>query len=94
MKLLLKVRKLASFPSVSPVRFGNAGYTAPAAAGNKRDLSRYTEGTRVRHTRFGDGVIVAVRGTGNNLIVTVRFEKAGNKDLAAALAPMEIIDGE
>jgi hypothetical protein len=45
----------------------------------------------VRHARFGDGVIVATRGEGSNLIVTVKFAVAGNKDLAAALAPLEII---
>ena len=45
----------------------------------------------MRHPRFGDGVITGVRGAGGNLIVTVRFEKAGNKDLAAALAPLEVL---
>ena len=39
----------------------------------------------------GEGEIVAVRGAESNLIITVRFATAGNKDLAAALAPLEII---
>ena len=94
-----------SVPSAKkePVRFGNVGArpapsgSAVGAAGGQRggktgaDLSRFQEGARVRHPRFGDGVITGVRGAGGNLIVTVRFEKAGNKDLAAALAPLEVL---
>lgn len=63
----------------------------PPAPTPKKDVSGFAVGTKVRHTRFGDGEIVAVRGQGGNLIITVRFDKAGNKDLAAALAPLEIL---
>ncbi len=72
----------------TPVKFGNVGAKAgPAPVSD----SKFTAGMRVRHPRFGDGVITAMRGAGSNLIVTVNFEKAGNKDLAAALAPLEIL---
>ena len=71
----------------SPVR---AAFS-PKPVQEKKDVSGFTVGTRVRHTRFGDGEVTAVRGQGSNLIITVRFEKAGNKDLAAALAPLEIL---
>lgn len=74
----------------APVRFGNVGIKQSAAA--DKDTSGLCEGVRVRHARFGEGVIVATRGAGNTRIVTVRFEKAGNKDLAAALAPLEILE--
>ena len=79
------------------MRFGNVGGGTPAGAGAAgtakagADLSRFQVGARVRHSRFGEGVITGVRGAGGNLIVTVRFEKAGNKDLAAALAPLEVL---
>ena len=46
---------------------------------------------KVKHPRFGTGVITALRGNEANLIVTVKFDVAGNKDLAAALAPLEIL---
>lgn len=67
--------------------------SAPAfgAPKEKKDVSGFTVGTKVRHTRFGDGEILSTRGQESNLIITVHFEKAGNKDLAAALAPLEII---
>ncbi len=63
----------------------------PAAPAEKKDVTGFTVGARVRHTRFGDGEVVATRGQGGNLIITVKFEKAGNKDLAAALAPLELL---
>ena len=72
-------------------RFGNAGVSAPQQP--RKDTSGFAVGVRVRHARFGDGVVTAMRGTGGNVIVTVNFEKAGNKDLAAALAPLQIIQG-
>ena len=84
-----------------PVRFGNVGVrpspsgtgAASGQGGGKTgaDLSRFREGARVRHPRFGEGVVTGVRGAGGNLIVTVHFETAGNKDLAAALAPLEVL---
>ncbi len=87
-------RESASYPTFGtgkpPVR------SAPATAGQpsapKRDTSRFRVGVKVRHTRFGEGEIVAMRGVSDNLILTVRFEAAGNKDLAAALAPLEILE--
>ena len=81
-----------------PVRFGNVGVRpSPSGTGAANtakagaDLSRFREGARVRHPRFGEGVVTGVRGEGGNLIVTVHFETAGNKDLAAALAPLEVL---
>ncbi len=73
----------------SGTRFGNAGVTAKTQPRN--DTSGFAVGVRVRHARFGEGVVTAMRGAGGNVIITVSFDKAGNKDLAAALAPLEII---
>ena len=74
------------------VRYGNAGATsAPKPAAPKQDASRFQVGMRVRHTRFGEGTVTAMRGAGSNVIVTVSFDQAGNKDLAAALAPLTIL---
>ncbi len=58
----------------------------------KKDTSRFAVGTKVRHARFGEGEVIAMRGAADNLIVTVHFAAAGNKDLAAALAPLEILE--
>ena len=75
-----------------------ANYRPPAAAAPepvsplRRDTAGYTVGARVRHRRFGEGTVIAMRGQENNLIVTVHFPSVGNKELAAALAPLEILD--
>ncbi len=75
-------------PTAGTARFGNAGVTQPA---ERKDTSRFRIGLKVRHPRFGDGEVVGMRGEGN-LIIAVRFEKAGVKELAAALAPLEILE--
>ncbi len=56
------------------------------------ELSRLTVGTKVSHPRFGRGVITARKNETTNLIVTVHFEMAGNKDLAATLAPLTVLE--
>ncbi len=46
-------------------------------------------GDRVRHTHWGDGVVVQVVGTGDGAEATVAFEDAGEKRLLLSLAPLE-----
>ncbi len=75
-----------------PVRFGGVGMSEVKPPQTPRkDTAGYTVGTHVKHARFGEGTVMAVRGEGKNLIVTVHFQSVGNKDLAAALAPLEIL---
>ena len=74
------------------VRFGGAPMSATPPSQTPKDTSGYAVGVRVRHARFGEGVVTAMRGETKNLIITVRFETVGNKDLAAALAPLEILE--
>ncbi len=64
----------------------------PQAPQPTRDTSRFRVGMLVRHTRFGTGEIVSMRGEGRNLFITVHFAAAGNKELAAAFAPLEILE--
>jgi DNA helicase-2/ATP-dependent DNA helicase PcrA len=55
------------------------------------DAPRYVAGERVRHRRFGSGVITQVAGRGRDLKVAVRFddETVGEKQLLAAYAGLE-----
>ncbi len=71
------------------VPFG--GIPAEGKEQPQRDVSGFSVGMKVKHSRFGVGEIVALRGQGKGLIMTVRFETVGNKDLAAALAPIEVL---
>jgi DNA helicase II / ATP-dependent DNA helicase PcrA len=69
---------------------------APAATGDwdvdaPQDAPRYVAGERVRHRRFGGGVVRAVTGSGRDLKVTVAFddEAVGTKHLLVAFAALE-----
>lgn len=53
--------------------------------------AKYSAGTKVRHTKFGDGTVIAVKGEGDNVIVDVAFPGVGIKSLSAKFAPMEIV---
>ena len=44
---------------------------------------------RVRHPKFGVGMIVALKNDGK--VVNVAFEGQGIKELAAALAPLTVL---
>ncbi len=62
-----------------------------SAAQPKKEVPAFEIGMRVRHAKFGEGEVVALRGAMSNVVVTVQFVSAGKKDLAASLAPLEII---
>jgi DNA helicase-2/ATP-dependent DNA helicase PcrA len=56
-----------------------------------QDAPRYTSGERVRHRKFGGGVVRTVSGRGRDLKVTVEFDDAlvGTKQLLVAYAGLE-----
>jgi len=74
------------------------GRTPPPRAGDvsweeepSQDAPRYASGERVRHRKFGAGVVRAVAGSGRALKVTVEFDAAdiGIKQLLVAYAGLE-----
>ena len=82
----VQVSRPAYMPSHRP--------SAPAS----RD-QRYTDdspgslrlGQRVRHQKFGDGVVLSVEGQGSNARVQVNFERAGTKWLMMGYANLETV---
>jgi DNA helicase II / ATP-dependent DNA helicase PcrA len=56
-----------------------------------QDAPHYTAGERVRHRKFGSGVVRTVSGAGRDLKVTVEFDdqKIGTKQLLVAYAGLE-----
>ena len=56
------------------------------------DLSKYKEGVRVFHKKFGEGTINIVEPEGEDLKVDINFDKVGNKRLMAKFANLEVID--
>jgi len=48
-------------------------------------------GQRVRHARFGDGVVLRIEGSDQQAQIEVNFERAGRKVLMAAYAKLSPI---
>ena len=48
-------------------------------------------GQRVRHQKFGDGVVLNVEGQGPNARVQVNFERLGSKWLMMGYANLDIV---
>lgn len=64
--------------------------TATAQNGAKTGgASKYSVGMRVRHPKFGIGMVVAVKNDGK--IINVAFNGQGIKELSATLAPLTVI---
>ena len=50
-------------------------------------------GMRVRHSKFGEGRVRSVEGTGEDQKATILFQSAGSKRLKVGLAKLEILEG-
>ncbi len=88
--------RMPSRPTTCPpvvsrsVRGRSAGSPSrPVVPGERR----YRDGDRVRHVRFGDGIVVSARLTRDDEEVTVAFRDpaAGRKTMLASLANLEIV---
>ncbi len=87
----------STYSSSSYASKGSGGFTyggaskASKPAPTAKDLSVFSIGKKVRHPKFGDGMIVGMRGTGSNMILDVAFEGLGIKQLSASLAPLSVL---
>ena len=54
-------------------------------------IDNFKSGVKVKHAKFGEGVVIAVKGSGDNLIADVAFKGVGIKSLSVKYAPMEIV---
>lgn len=61
---------------------GGAEHSAPVAA-------QFRTGQKVRHAKFGDGIVIESKLTGNDEEVTVAFKNEGLKKLAASFANLQ-----
>jgi DNA helicase-2/ATP-dependent DNA helicase PcrA len=71
---------------VMPAR--RRGGPVPATATDAEGTG-WRPGDRVRHQRFGSGVILACQGTGAQLKLVVFFDRAGRKTLVPTIARLE-----
>ena len=58
---------------------------------NTSNSTKYKAGMKVKHVKFGEGIVISTKGEGDNVIVDVAFKGVGIKSLSAKYAPLEII---
>jgi DNA helicase-2/ATP-dependent DNA helicase PcrA len=63
----------------------------PATTPPRLPLAELKTGDRVRHAKFGDGMVVSLKPSTDDSEVTVAFEGAGLKKLSLNFAPLEKI---
>jgi DNA helicase-2/ATP-dependent DNA helicase PcrA len=95
----------SSSPGARPERRAGTGAVrrqagvigAPSRSGGSKIPAAVTDGTgaawrpgdRVRHRRFGTGVVLACQGRGAQLKLVVYFDRAGRKTLVPNIAKLE-----
>jgi DNA helicase-2/ATP-dependent DNA helicase PcrA len=62
-----------------------------AADEKSHTLNGLTVGRKVVHDRFGEGEIVALKGTGNNAMATIKFKNTGEKNLLLKYAILKML---
>ncbi len=70
----------------------SAGERSAASKGVSQGL-QFRAGQTVRHSAFGEGLVIESRQDGADQIVSVVFADVGLKRLLADVAPLEIVDG-
>ena len=55
------------------------------------DITKYKEGQRIYHKKFGEGTINKIEEEGEDYKLDISFDKAGHKRLMARFANLEIL---
>jgi hypothetical protein len=79
----------AHFEKGEELDLGSGGFSAPAPAAVPGTESAWRAGDKVRHRRFGEGIVVTSRLEKGDEWVTVAFVGQGVKELIAAYAGLE-----
>ena len=56
------------------------------------DIHKIKIGVKVRHARFGIGIVEDTEGTGNNLKASVKFANGQKKQLLLKFAKLEVVE--
>ncbi|MEJ2694327.1 MAG: 3'-5' exonuclease [Candidatus Thiodiazotropha sp.] len=74
------MREVRGGPAISQPLYGGAPYL------ETREMTGFSLGQRVRHAKFGEGVVLNAEGQGRGARVQVNFEEVGSKWLVVAYA--------
>ncbi len=90
----------SSYLGVTEREGGSVGYSSSYAKSMLKDNKPQAvagkgagikTGVKVKHPKFGEGMVIAVKGMGDNMIADVAFKGVGIKSLSLKYAPLEII---
>lgn len=65
---------------------------ASVVSNETKDISKYSVGSKIKHKKFGIGVICNIEPEGDDLKLEINFETSGFKRLMAKFTPLEILD--
>lgn len=74
-------------PGKGNVEVPSSGWSPPRGA--KREIPSVSEGDTVLHERWGEGVVITVKGQGDDAEATIAFSEAGEKRLLLSYAPLK-----
>lgn len=83
-----ETRAPSSFSASAAYRRAQGGGRSPAPA---KDYAAFRTGVKVRHPKFGEGLIISTRGEGNTKVANISFPGLGIKTLSLQIAPLTII---
>ena len=83
-KLKIKGHDLSSIPGVSRGFVGSSANQFADSAMQKL----FSPGDKVRHPKFGAGIVKEVSGNGKEARIRILFETAGERELALSIAPI------
>ena len=83
-----ETRAPSSFSAGAGYRRAQSAGRAPSPA---KDYAAFRTGVKVRHPKFGEGLIISTRGEGSAKVANVSFPGLGIKTLSLQIAPLTVI---
>ena len=78
---------MIGLPGKDKVEVAPTGWS-PARSAKARPVPTVAEGDTVLHERWGEGVVLTVKGHGDDAEATIQFADAGEKRLLLSYAPL------
>jgi DNA helicase-2/ATP-dependent DNA helicase PcrA len=78
---------VVGLPGKGKVEVPTSGWSPPRVP--ERDVPSVSEGDTVVHERWGEGVVLTVKGRGDDAEATIAFSDAGEKRLLLSYAPLK-----
>ncbi|KJF16258.1 ATP-dependent helicase [Acidithrix ferrooxidans] len=84
------VQSASGLSSSTLKRYGTTSNSTKVDSGPRLSVSQLKPGIPVVHGSWGEGVVTAIDGNGDNASVTIRFSSVGSKKLILSYAPLKL----